>query len=327
MDLSPDINLNNSEIVEKKKGSRFYRIAGIFYKLPLWLFVLIGLGISILILINADPVYEGIWNQLVLRPIREFQDQLPAVIESREIYKVVEISSGLIMTISVAFTAYILALFIGLIVGVIRATPPKQPDAGAKISSQISSFIKLLLYNVFTLYVEVLRGLPILVVLLMVAFVIMPEFKGFLERLTGLDLSWLRGSSPYSAVFALSLTYGAFISETFRAGIQSIERGQMEAARSVGMTYFQAMRYVVLPQAIRRVLPPLGNDLIAMIKDSSLVAILGVRDLTQLAKTSSGRTFRYMETYLLLAAIYLTMTIFGSMMVKWLERRMRIIEK
>jgi polar amino acid transport system permease protein len=122
-------------------------------------------------------------------------------------------------------------------------------------------------------------------------------------------------------VIALAFTYAAFLSETFRAGIQSIGKGQIEAARSLGMTYAQVMRYVVLPQAIRRVLPPLGNDMIAMIKDSSLVAILGVQDITQLAKLSSSSTFRYLETYLIAASIYLVLTVAGSMVVRFIERR------
>src|SRR5690606_30847412 len=110
----------------------------------------------------------------------------------------------------------------------------------------------------------------------------------------------------------------------FRAGIQSIEKGQIEAARSLGMNYLQTLSYVVLPQAIRRVLPPLGNDFVAMIKDSSLVAILGVNDLTQLAKVLSGASFRYLETYTTVALIYLSMTIVGSLLVRYIERRVTI---
>jgi polar amino acid transport system permease protein len=130
-----------------------------------------------------------------------------------------------------------------------------------------------------------------------------------------------------SAIVALAFTYGAFESETFRAGIQSVQRGQIEAARSLGMTYLQLMRYIVLPQAIRIILPPLGNDLVSMIKDSSLVAILGIPDITQLAKLSSAASFRYLETYLSAAAIYLTMTTIGSILVRFLERRMAITSR
>jgi polar amino acid transport system permease protein len=161
------------------------------------------------------------------------------------------------------------------------------------------------------------------VVLLIVAFVAVPEVIRFLSGL-GMDISVRDVDDEWRAVIALTLTYGAFLSETFRAGIQSIERGQMEACRSLGLTPFQAFRFVILPQALRRILPPLGNDLVAMIKDSSLVAILGVRDVTQLAKLSSSQSFMYLETYLIAAAIYLTMTLIGTLIVRTLERRMRV---
>ena len=124
------------------------------------------------------------------------------------------------------------------------------------------------------------------------------------------------------AILALTIGYSAFISEIFRAGIESIGRGQMEAARSLGMTYGQAMRHVILPQAIRNVLPPLGNDFIAMLKDSSLVSVLGVQDITQLGKIYSASTFRFFETYNVVAFLYLVMTVGLALLVRGLERRM-----
>ncbi len=111
------------------------------------------------------------------------------------------------------------------------------------------------------------------------------------------------------AIIALSVTYGAFLAEIFRAGIQSIGRGQMEAARSLGMSYGQAMRHVILPQAVRNVLPALGNDFVAMVKDSSLVSVLAVRDITQVATLYAGSTFRFREAYITLSVLYLTMTV------------------
>ncbi|MGD2026591.1 MAG: amino acid ABC transporter permease, partial [Anaerolineales bacterium] len=110
--------------------------------------------------------------------------------------------------------------------------------------------------------------------------------------------------------------------EIFRAGIQSIERGQMEAARSLGMTYIQSMRYVILPQAIRRVLPPLGNDFIAMLKDSSLATVLAVPELTQLGRVQRSSTFRVFEVFNSVAFLYLTMTLILSFLVRTLERRL-----
>jgi polar amino acid transport system permease protein len=259
------------------------------YSAPWWLLVLIFLGIQILVLVLTDDTYGDIFRQL---------------------------RDGVSMTLFVSFSAYGLSLVIGLLVGLARVNAPRPQPSYTGIGV-VAGLIKVVVYNLATLYVEILRGLPILVVLLIVAFVVVPQVGDAL----GITI---RGSSPPSAIVALALAYGAFLSETFRAGIQSIGRGQMEAARSLGMTYIQAMQYVVLPQAIRVILPPLGNDLIAMIKDSALVAILGIRDITQLAKLSSGQSFLYLQTYLIAAVIYLSMTILGSLLVRVLERKVRM---
>jgi polar amino acid transport system permease protein len=114
----------------------------------------------------------------------------------------------------------------------------------------------------------------------------------------------------------------AFLSEIFRAGIESVERGQIEAAHSLGMKRWQALRFIILPQAIRRVLPPLGNDFIAMLKDSSLVSVLGVPDITRLGDNYATSTFLYFQTYNVVAFLYLSMTIVLTLFVRWLEKRM-----
>jgi polar amino acid transport system permease protein len=192
------------------------------------------------------------------------------------------------------------------------------------------------LFNLATLYVNVIRGVPILVQIFYVAFVLTPAFFGLLQWVGNLSPvvavlgpgNWLAQRNTqdvdllWRAVIALAIAYGGFEAETFRAGIQSIGKGQMEAARSLGMSYFQAMRYIILPQAIRRILPPLGNDLIAMLKDSSLVSVLGVRDITQQARQYVAASFRYPETYNMLAFTYLTLTIVLSLVVKWVENRL-----
>jgi polar amino acid transport system permease protein len=121
----------------------------------------------------------------------------------------------------------------------------------------------------------------------------------------------------------LALSYGAFSSEIFRAGIQSVERGQIEAAQSIGLSYFQSLRLVILPQAIRRVLPPLGNDFIAMLKESSLVSAIGVGEITQLSKKYAAASFKFPETYFTLAFVYLSMTLVLSMLVRFMERRLK----
>lgn len=195
--------------------------------------------------------------------------------------------------------------------------------------------------NLATLYVEVVRGIPMLVLIFFIAFVGVPAVVGGLNALgrqfiemgltgLGLRLTSLENSAvsmSTRAIVALAVTYGAFLAEIFRAGIESVGRGQMEAARAQGMTYWQAMRYVILPQAVRNVLPALGNDFISMLKDSSLVSILAVRDITQIARLYAGRTFQYRESYLILAVLYLTMTVFLSFLLKAIERRMNSNER
>jgi polar amino acid transport system permease protein len=229
-----------------------------------------------------------------------------------------QISEGLPLTLGVVAIGYSTAIAIGLLIGLIRSAPPKP---GTNVSSNIVAFVRLIIYQAATLYVAVLRGLPILVTLLVTAFVLMPIARNWL---TGLGVELPRQLFLQAGIFALAIAYGAFLSETFRAGIQSIERGQIEAARSLGMSYLQVIRHIVLPQAIRRILPPLGNDMIAMIKDTSLVSALGVNDITQLASLWSATTFRYPEVLFMLAMIYLTMTILGSLVVRWVETKLAI---
>jgi polar amino acid transport system permease protein len=233
------------------------------------------------------------------------------------------VREGIPMTLRIAFMAYFFAILIGLLIGLVRSNPPVAPKPGTRLSGFISAGIHTLVYNIATVYVTVLRGLPILVVLFIVAFVLVPAIRESLNNSLGLELAF-RGTSPESVIFALALTYGAFLSETFRAGIQSIGKGQIEAARSLGMNYLQTVQHIILPQAVRRILPPLGNDLIAMIKDSSLATVLGVQDITQLAKEHSSASFRYLETYLIVALIYLTMTTIGSLLVRYIERKVKV---
>ena len=180
--------------------------------------------------------------------------------------------------------------------------------------------------NLSRLYVELIRGIPILVLIFFIALVVVPLVVDTLNSIgftliTNQDIS-MNGR----AIVALAVTYGAYLAEIFRAGIQSISRGQMEAARSLGMSYGKAMRFVILPQAVRNVLPALGNDFVAMVKDSSLVSVLAVRDITQVARLYSGSTFRFRESYVILSVMYLTMTVVLSLLVQLLERRLRTHE-
>lgn len=261
---------------------------------------------------------------------------------------------GPFLTLFVTFGAFALACLLGLTFGLMR------------ISSNP------ILTNIATLYVEVVRGVPLLVILLFVSFAFAPWFRdnfpiiapnvtafiwmvagvvaayflirGLLQRvpldeaaqpviliaLLGAVLSavvaYFAANSSLSfvqrAIIGLAFGYGAFLAELFRAGIQSIGKGQMEAARSLGMGYVQAMRYVILPQAFRVVVPPLGNEFIAILKDTSLIAVIAVPELTQRARLFASDTFQVFPSYITIAALYLCMTLFLSFLVRTVERRM-----
>jgi polar amino acid transport system permease protein len=179
-----------------------------------------------------------------------------------------------------------------------------------------------ILYNLSSFYVEVVRGIPMLVLLLYIAFALTPIVVNALNTL-GLPITTRDVPGEMRAIIALGMGYGAFSAEIFRAGIQSIERGQHEAARALGMNYWQTMRLVVLPQAIRRILPALGNDFISMVKDSSLVAILGVQDLTQLTRLYYSGNFLYMQSLTMLAFMYLVLVVLLTRLVRFMELRLQ----
>lgn len=217
---------------------------------------------------------------------------------------------GVLLTLRLTVSAYALALVLGLIAGLMRIS--KNP----------------ILYTLSTLYVEVIRGVPLLVLLIYIAFVAAPIVsEAMAALLTALHLpsaaGVLRGivrSDINRAVLGLGVGYGAYLAEIYRAGIQSIPKGQTEAARSLGMNYWQAMRHIILPQAIRVILPPLGNDFIAMLKDSALASAIAVPELTQSGRLLTARTFRALQTYNMVALLYLLMTLLGSLGVRGLER-------
>ncbi len=229
------------------------------------------------------------------------------------------IKKGLSITISTTVIAYSLAIFFGLIAGL------------GRISKNV------IINNLARLYVELIRGIPILVLIFFIALVGVPllvdQLNAFgywlseqgMEFLGKAFTAFTNQDVPMKtrAIIALAVTYGAYLAEIFRAGIQSIVKGQMEAARSLGMSYGQAMRYVILPQAIRNVLPALGNDFVAMVKDSSLVSVLGVRDITQVGRLYAGTTFKFREVYIILAVMYLTVTVVLSIVVQFIERRLK----
>jgi polar amino acid transport system permease protein len=264
----------------------FIPVADRLKRLPFWLLGIILIGVLVL------------WN-----------------IASRADYRVIfrAAASGLLTTIWVSLVAFLLAVAVGLFLGLCRVSP-------SRVVREISTF-----------WVEIVRGVPMLVILYYIAFIGAPGLvelvnliisplvnRGIIAPLSvrGIDFSW-------RAIIALTLGYSAFISEIFRAGIESVHAGQWEAAFALGLRRGQLMRRIVLPQAIRNVLPPIGNEFVAMIKDSALVSALGVQDMTQMGKVYAASTFKFFETYNVVAFLYLFLTITLSMLVRLLEKRLK----
>lgn len=253
------------------------------WQIPYWLLAIVLLGVVFAWLIAADGSYRTIF---------------------------VALRAGVVTTLWVSAVAFALAMALGLLVALARLSRWRALREAA------------------TFYIEIVRGIPVLVLLFYVAFVGAPQIvelwnwafarpiaAGFLPAMSvrDFDMAW-------RAIFALTVSYSAFIAETFRAGIEAVPAGQTEAAEALGLKRVHVMRLVVLPQAVRIVIPPLGNDFVAMIKDSALVSALGVQDITQLGKVYSASTFRFFETYNVVAYLYLVMTVSLSLLVRGLER-------
>jgi polar amino acid transport system permease protein len=253
---------------------------------PWWLIVLTGIGIVLAIVIVASDLYSQVFATVV---------------------------KGLGVTILVTLIAFALATLLGLSMALLGLS-------NSRVLRQISRF-----------YVEVVRGIPVLVLLFYIAFVGAPGFvaawnfiaspliaAGLIDPLVVRDVSLM-----WRAIIALTIAYSAFIAEIFRAGIQSVDKGQVEAAKALGLSGLQRFRFIVFPQALRVIFPPLSNDFVAMVKDSSLVSVLGVADITQMGKVYASGSFRFFETYSIVAYIYLVLTIGLSLVLRQVEKRMR----
>lgn len=269
-------------------------------KVPWWGIILIMSGILIIYLIFSNANYQDTFLFL---------------------------QKGVITTLRITLLAFPISLAIGLITGL------------ARLSKNV------FLYTISTLYVEIIRGIPLIVLMLMIAFAVVPMSIILINNFgnygisifqTGILNKFFDAFANFSirsvsmelrAIIALSIGYGAFEAEVFRAGIQSINKGQMEAARSLGMSYFQSMRFIILPQAVRRILPPLGNDFIALLKDSSLATVLAVNELTQLTRIRRSSTFRVMEAFNIAAFLYLSMTLVLSAVVRSIEKKFQVSEQ
>ena len=200
-------------------------------------------------------------------------------------------AKGTLLTIGLSIASIIIGCVLGLFIGLGKMSKNK--------------WIAL----PFNCYITFFRGTPLLVQILLVHFGLVPLVLGQTNGIT-------------AAITALSLNSAAYVAEIFRAGIQSIDKGQMEAARSLGMNHRQAMRFVILPQAFKRMIPPLGNEFIVLIKDSSLAAIIAVKELIYWGQALQGQYYRVWEPYITAALIYLVLTFSLSLVLSRLERRL-----
>ena len=199
--------------------------------------------------------------------------------------------TGAGITIQITAISVGLGLIIGMFVGI------------ARISN-----VKLLRW-LAAIYIDFLRGTPLLVQIFLIYFAL----PVILEQ---------RVDPFIAAITACGINSGAYIAEIFRAGIQAIDEGQMEAGRSLGMTWVQTMRYIIVPQAFKNIVPPLGNEFIALLKDSSLVSVIGLEELTRRGQLIIARTYGSLEIWISVALIYLVMTLTISRLVAYLEKRL-----
>lgn len=201
---------------------------------------------------------------------------------------------GIGVTLALTFVGYLSGIILGLFIGMGRLSK------------------KWWLHYPSKLYIDFFRGTPLLVQILLIHLALIPTIFGQSQGFF------------VSGALALALNCGAYNAEIIRAGIQSIDKGQMEAARSLGMPASIAMLYIILPQALRRMVPPLGNELIALLKDSSLVTVIAANDLLYAGKVVAGAYFRFWEPYITVAILYLMLTYIFTKVIAYVERRLSI---
>lgn len=213
------------------------------------------------------------------------------------------VRNGIGTTISITGISFLLVMVFGLFVALARLSK------------------SWLIKGISTVYVEIIRGIPMMVQLIFWYFAFPSVIQSVGAWLNIQSFIDYRASPVAMAILGLTIGYAAYMSEVYRAGIQSISRGQVEAARSLGMTYIQAMRYVILPQAIRVILPPVGNEFITLLKDSSLVSVVAVADMTRRGREFQAANFLPIQTWVMIALLYLVMTLLAARVVTWMERK------
>jgi polar amino acid transport system permease protein len=301
---------------------------------PWWLVAMVAIIIAMAFAIMTNEEFGNAFDAIFPVPLR--------------------LARGIGLTLILTGASFIISVFVGLVIALLRMAQYKAwrwywmalfvgtaIAATALISmSAISTVAKVILLIIFwsvafigsrrqdiavvmirnsaTLYIEFVRGVPMLVWIFTIALVLVPSFTSLL------DLQPRAVNEAMRATVALSMFYAAFIAEVFRAGIQSVPVGQIEAGKSVGLNDGQILRNITLPQAIRNMLPALGNDLIALMKDTSLVSVLAVNELTQMARLYAGSSFRFRESYFVLVILYVSLTLILSLLLRWYEKRILI---
>ena len=211
---------------------------------------------------------------------------------------------GLGTTLTVTVFALIIGVIIGVLVAIIRSAHDQQPERKKGLPLRI-------LNGICKVYLTVIRGTPMMVHLLIMWFIVWASARST-------DSNMLK-----CAILAFGINSGAYVAEIVRSGIMSIDKGQMEAGRSVGLTYAATMRYIIIPQAFKNVLPALGNELITLVKETSVVTVIGLRDLTKGAMIIQSKTYQALVPFLAIAAIYLVIVLFLTWAMGKLERRLR----
>ena len=203
-------------------------------------------------------------------------------------------------TILMSIIGTVIGFVVGIGVAIIRTIPVKDND------NTIKKILLKIINFILTAYVEVIRGTPMLVQALLLHY-------GFLSKM---DMPML------SAIIILSINTGAYMAEIVRGGIISIDKGQTEGAQAIGMTHFQTMFHVVLPQAIRNIMPSIGNEFVVNIKDSSILSVISITELMYVAKQAGGTYFQFIPAYLICAVVYFVLTFTVTRLLRLLEKKM-----
>ena len=246
--------------------------------------------------------------ELIKIELLAFIDELEFVFVGDNRYEL--LLGGFLNTLKITAGSLVVGIIIGIVIAAIRSSYDKNKEA-MKLRGGIGYWVLRFLNSICKVYLTVIRGTPVVVQLMISYFVI------FIAAQDGVPV----------AIFAFGINSGAYVAEIFRGGIMSIDNGQFEAGRSLGFNYFQTMRYIIIPQMFKAVLPTLCNEFIALLKETSVAGYVGVMDVTKAGNVIAGRTFEYFIPLFTVALIYLVMVMILSSLVGKLERRLRKSER